>query len=220
MAVLCLAGALLNIQLNRLTFLTVLPLPLYMDTVFTVALTFWGGLFWGILCGAITNLIAHTYWFSGWELYLYTICNIATALITWMFIRLFPRELDFSLRYAKHEQIQRAAGIASESGKLFRVLERVIALALLSFALCIAMSILGGAITTVILQINPARLEQRAYWGILSDTMFGENFSVLLTEILARIPINIADRLIAAFGGYGIALCLRKLSDIRQLNRR
>ena len=105
------------------------------------------------------------------------------------------------------------AGIDRTSGNSFMMLSRVVALTLLSFALCLAMSVLGGSITAFILQINPLQLEQRAYWGILSDTMFGENFSVLLTEMLARIPVNIVDRLIAAFGGFGIALALRRLKE-------
>jgi len=208
-AVLCIAGALLNIALNKLIVLTGhTGLPLYMDTIFIVAITLWGGLFWGSLCGVLTNLIGNTINANGLEVYLYALCCIATALVTWLFVRFFPRELDFSLQYAKREQMRRTAGIESESGKLYRVLEKVIALTLLSFALCIAMSVLGGLITTVILAMNPSQLEQR---GILSETMFGEKFSVLLREILARIPVNIIDRPIAAFCGYGIALGLRRV---------
>jgi hypothetical protein len=35
---------------------------------------------------------------------------------------------------------------------------------------------------------------------------------LVLAEILSRIPINIIDRLITAYAGYGIAIALRKLS--------
>jgi hypothetical protein len=36
------------------------------------------------------------------------------------------------------------------------------------------------------------------------------NVPVLATSILSRIPINIIDRFIAVFGGYGISLIFRK----------
>jgi hypothetical protein len=209
MVALCFAGALLNIALNRINLLV--ALPLFMDTVLTVALTFYGGLFWGTLCGVLTHLIYYTIWFEGWEMSLYTLCSMATALITWLFIRLFPRELDLSSRHAKYEQMLRTAGIERRSGKLAKVMDRAIVLTLLSFALCLAMSVMGGLITAIILEINSSLQGQRAFGGILSDTMFSPNIPVLVVEITARIPINITDRLIAAFAGYAIALGIKKL---------
>ena len=211
MTALCLAGALLNIMLNKLSLLV--GLPLFMDTVLTVALTFHGGLFWGTLCGVLTHLIYYTIWFEGWEMSLYTLCSIATALITWLFIRAFPRELDLSSRYAKYEQKLHTAGIERKSGKLVKLMDRAMVLTLLSFALCIAMSIMGGLITAIILEINSSLQGQRAFGGILSDTMFSPNIPVIVVEIAARIPINIIDRLITAFSGYAIALGVKKIKN-------
>jgi hypothetical protein len=37
------------------------------------------------------------------------------------------------------------------------------------------------------------------------------NVPVLASAILSRIPINIVDRFIAVFGGYGISLVFRKM---------
>jgi len=217
MAALCLAGALLNIALTRLCIRT--GIPLYMDTVLTVTLTLGGGLFWGALCGVFTNLIYQTIWFWGWEGYLFTLCSIATALITWLFIRIFPQELDFSTRHAKREQMIHTLGIERGSGKLVKVMDRVIVLFLLSFALCIAMSILGGLLTAVILGLNPSLEGQRGLTVILRDIMFGKDNPVLLVEISSRIPINIIDRLIAVFGGYGIAVGLKLLSKTGNAKR-
>ena len=209
MVALCLAGAVLNIALNRLSSLV--ALPLFMDTVLTVALTFYGGLFWGILCGALTHLIHNMIWSGGWEMSLYVLCSMATAFLTWLFIRFFPRELDLSSRHAKYEQMLRTAGIERQSGKLVKVMDRAIVLTLLSFALCLAMSVMGGLITAIILEINSSLHDQRVFGGMLSDTMFSPNIPVLVVEITARIPINIIDRLITAFAGYAIALGLSKL---------
>jgi len=40
--------------------------------------------------------------------------------------------------------------------------------------------------------------------------MSGGAAPVFLAEILSRIPVNIIDRLLTAFAGYGIALLLKK----------
>ena len=92
MLALCLAGTALNMGLCNLS--DTAGIFLYLDTVFTVSVTFVGGLFWGALCGALTNLIIHTIFGWGWQGYFFVLCNIATAFITWLFIRFFPRELS------------------------------------------------------------------------------------------------------------------------------
>ena len=220
MFVLCLAGIVLNIAVNRF-FVYYLGLPLFMDTIFTVAITLIGGLFWGALCGALSTIIGKTIWFSDWISYLFFLCSIATAIITWLFIRFYPRELCLSSRRVKYGEIPATVGIEGRNGKpvsatplatptkLAQAMDRVIVLILLSFALCLAMSVLGGLISTLILLINPSQTGERVLAGLL-DTMLGGTVPVLLAEILARIPVNIIDRLITAFSGYGIAMLLRK----------
>ena len=206
---LCIAGALLNIALNILC--AKFGIPLYLDTVLTVAITLAGSLFWGVLTGALTNLIGHTIQFWGWEGYLFVLCNIATALITYLFIRLFPNELSRARwrDVSQQETGQEIFGVPAtntflHSLRLGRAIDRMMVLILFSFALCIAMSVLGGLLTVLVLilrnsaELNPASV-------LLSSTMFSQNLSPLLVEILSRIPINIIDRLITAFGGYGIA---------------
>src|SRR5215469_9121715 len=105
---LCLAGALLNIAMNRL-FIDRLAIPLFLDTIFTISLTLLAGPFWGALCGALTNLIYQTIWFWGWEGYLFALCSIATALVTWLFMRLFPRELNLSFPNAHSKSLRLSA---------------------------------------------------------------------------------------------------------------
>ena len=210
LAVLCLAGALLNIIINKFLIFTEALSLLYMDTIFTVALTFTGGLFWGALCGALTNLIEQTIFPWGWQGYLYAICSVATALITWLFIRFFPRELDL---HAKHEELYHTPESNPRSVNLAKKINCTIILLLLSLALCLAMSVLGGLITAFIIAMNPSL---SGAWGvsgirILSGAMFQENYPILLVEISSRIPVNIIDRPIAAYGGYGIAVLLRKI---------
>jgi len=176
-----------------------------MDTILTITVTLNGGLFWGMLCGALTNVISHSIWGHGWEAYLFTICNIATAYITWLFMKFFPRELT-----NKQDTLQKPSPLSAKSSRLITLMDRVIILTLLSFALCIAMSILGGLIATFILYLNSYYFEIDGVAGTFSATMFGQDVPLVLKEIISRIPVNIVDRLISAFAGFGIAVLLRR----------
>ena len=209
---LCIAGALLNIALNMLC--AKFGIPLYLDTVLTVTVTLAGGLSWGVLTGALTNLIGHTIQFWGWEGYLFALCNIATACITHLFVRLFPKELGSArLRNVlQQETVQEIFGVPASntflrSLRLGKAMDRMMVLILLSFALCVAMSVLGGILTVLVLYLrhssgmNPASV-------LLSSTLFGDGVPIILKEILSRIPINIIDRLLTSFGGYGIACAI------------
>jgi hypothetical protein len=206
MLFLCLAGAFLNLVFNRLISLT--GLPLFLDTVCTITLTLLGGLFWGVLCGALTNLTINTILGGGWESYLFALCSIATALVTWLFIRLFPRELSLSPEARKPF----AAYVNVKSRRLGTVMDTMVVLTLLSFSLCLAMSILGGVISAFIQIYNPSYAGDPNISFVISDTMFNQNLSIIMKEILSRIPMNIIDRLISSFAGYGIALAIKKLA--------
>ena len=207
---LCIGGALLNVAFNEVNSL--IGFPLYIDTVFTVSLTLLAGPFWGALTGALTNIISNTidleYW--GWTGYLFTICSVTTALITWLFVCIFPRELSLwrKTSSASFQDASVTTTASFPSRRLDAVMNRVIVLVLLSFALCLTMSILGGLLSTFIKFVltlsdvsahNPSSAK-------LSHTMFPQNFPIILGEILSRIPVNIIDRLITSFAGYGIAL--------------
>jgi len=194
--ILCFAGVLLNITFNQICFFT--GLPLWLDTVMTITVTLTCGLPFGILCGALTNIISHSVFGHGWEAYLFTLCNITTAVITWFFYRFFKQELE------GQDTSQQ------KSNQLNRIMDRVIILILFSFALCLAMSILGGLIATFILYLNSAYYEIDGVTGVFTATMVGQDVPVFLKEIISRIPVNIVDRLISVFAGFGLAVLLRR----------
>ena len=202
MPLICIAGILLNFFFSIILTTKIFPAPLYLDTIFTVSLTLIGGLFWGILCGAFSNILIHTYIFWRWEGYLFVLCNIATALITWLFIRFFPRELTLPYQPIVHHKSRRMEGIMS----------RFVVLILLSFALCIAMSVLGGLITVLITYIGPYTRDPTYLHAPLGNILFTEDTPIIIVEILSRIPVNIVDRLITALAGYGAALLYTKVS--------
>ena len=210
----CITGAFLNMIVFRI-FISMMGLPLYLDTIFTIAVTFLCGPLWGVLTGALTNIISVTVF--GWEWYLFALCNIVTALITWLFIRLFSCELNLRINAAADSNTPAAlAGHSvftakllhqTSSRRLSAIMDRLIVLTLLSFALCLVMSILGGCISVFIGffkadAVNPAAV----------PTMFNRNVPILLNEMFSRIPINIIDRLISAFTAFGVALVVFQIA--------
>jgi hypothetical protein len=73
---------------------------------------------------------------------------------------------------------------------------------------CVAVSITGGIIDFIITVLNTPRSfspEDSFKLGLLQN-----NVPLLATAILSRIPINIIDRIVVVFGGYGISLWYRK----------
>jgi hypothetical protein len=189
---LCIAGSVLNIVLSRLNG-SVLQLPLFIDTIFTIALTFSRGLFWGLLTGVLTHLVNNSLFSSGWPIYLYTFCSIVTALITAFFIRLFPGELGFHRRSTRPH------------------MDRVIALLLLSFALCIVMSVQGGLTAALIEFLGTSGSSGTEGPELLFKlTLLRRSLPLVGVEILSRVPLNVIDRLVSVFGAYGIAVLIAK----------
>ncbi|MDR1588318.1 MAG: hypothetical protein LBS57_12745 [Treponema sp.] len=192
---LCVIGAALNCFFN-ISIKQVVGIPLFLDTVMTMTLTFYGGAFWGLVTGILSNVIISSLWFYGWAYYLFALCNLAVALVTARFVRRFPRELS----------ILPPAGNAVKTRRMEDVMERGVVLILLAMALCIVISVMGGLIALVVQIFHPGlpgvidpELPFRA-------ALIRRNFPSFAVEIGARILINIPDRLISAFAGYGIAL--------------
>jgi ABC-type multidrug transport system permease subunit len=208
MFLLCFAGALLNLGIGRIVLIT--RLPLFGDTIATISWTLLFGPWWGALTGALSNLFAG---YQTWPEYLFALCNIATAFITWLFVRLFPRELDLK---------QNAGPSHSFKSRSFdKNMNRLFILTMLAFALCIAMSIMGGLITVFIqhIQLYEGAVNPSSTITIFGNTFFRLDLPLLLTEIINRIPINIVDRLIAAFAGFGLAFAGSRLREKLTVNR-
>ncbi|MDR1277183.1 MAG: hypothetical protein LBK02_00370 [Treponema sp.] len=198
---LCLGGAALNVLTGNF-FRDALGIPLFMDTLFTVAMTFYGGPLCGVLTGLLTNPIVNMVRFYGWADLLYAFCNAAAALVTALFIRLFPAELRFGAGTAvKTGELE----TAPFNNRLRPLMNTLVVLLLLSFVMCIVISILGG-LTAVL--INPFGGSSNSDLDIFRLALLRKNLPSAATEILSRIPINVIDRLLSVFGGYGAAALL------------
>jgi len=73
---------------------------------------------------------------------------------------------------------------------------------------CVVISVTGGIIDYALTVFSMPRTfspEDNLKLGLLRN-----NVPLLATAILSRIPINIVDRFIVVFGGYGVSLLYRK----------
>jgi len=195
--ILCAVCAVCNAALSHFV-INVARLPLYQDTVFTVAMCFSAGLFAGFLTGAFSCFcISFVYkYILGNSLpgvgYIFYICVIVEVLLVCFF----------------HGKMKKREGGFLQKPSLQSFI--YIAPLLLGLAAldCIAVSITGGIIDfTLVLYQVPRGIspEDTFKLGLLQN-----NVPLLATAVLSRIPINIVDRFIAVFGGYGVSLLFRK----------
>jgi len=199
-SILCLVSALCNVILNYF-ICYILHIPLYLDTVFTVALCFSAGLLPGLLNAAfvlpVCFFLLHNYVLplepeAGWARYLFTLCVVCEALTVCFYHSKMKRQ---EAAFLKKPSFDSFVGIAA----------KLLVLAVLD---CIVVSISGGIIDFIITRNSAPRPifpEDTFKLGLLRN-----NVPVLTTAILSRVPINIVDRFIAIFGGYGISVVYRK----------
>jgi len=188
LAIICFLAVLLNILFSSF-FINVLRFPLFLDTIFTAAVTFAFGLIPGIITAVLTWLIPSIYHMT---FNFFIICSIAEVLII---NALKPRTPDIPPFTPKEKIIASYTIVAAK-------------LMMLYIICVLAISVLGGLINF---------LPQIAY-GIHTD-YFGVddvfklgllmgNLPTLAVNILSRIQINIVDRFIVIFGGYLISRLL------------
>ncbi|MDR1929871.1 MAG: hypothetical protein LBQ44_04490 [Treponema sp.] len=204
-AALCVAAAFAVYFLNSsFSFLavTVLGLPLFLDTLFTCALAFTAGPLPGIAITVISYFITGTvryFRFGDRGTYLYALCAVAEVLLIYGFRGYFCRG---------HPRRENAGGLEGS------LIGTVSALLLLYLVTCMTMSLIGGMVDwTIAVTLGPVDNAASSYtffkMGLLRNRL-----PLLAAAILSRIPVNIIDRFITIFGGYGLGLLLRKVKKI------
>lgn len=157
--------------------------PMFLDTIFTVAVTFYAGLVPGLIVAALHNPIV-TFIYSviyRTEIFyfdcLYALCKMLIAFSTWLFSR-NKKEFFFS--------------------KTVTVLYLLIIVFVSSFLSCFSASMLNTFIRPLL----------GNFLGFLIDAFsiaFQKlKFGVFLSYLLPRIPITVLDRLICTFSGFGL----------------
>jgi hypothetical protein len=84
-------------------------------------------------------------------------------------------------------------------------------LSLLSLSLWIVISVMGALIALFNYQVLSAVSDEIAAENTFKLGLLQRGFSLALSELLTRIPINIIDRPVSALIGYGTSLLLKKL---------
>jgi energy-coupling factor transport system substrate-specific component len=195
--ILCAVSAVCNAALSHFV-INAARLPLYQDTVFTIAMCFSAGLLAGFLTGAFSCFcISFVYiYILGLSLprvgYLFYICVIVEVLLVCFF----------------HNKMKKREMVFLQKPSLQSFIYVAPLLLGLTALDCIAVSITGGIIDFALVTLQVPRSispEDTFKLGLLRN-----NVPLLATAVLSRIPINIVDRFIAIFGGYGVSLLFRK----------
>ena len=162
-------------------------LPLFCDTIFIMALSFFAGPWWGVLAGFFYHLIDFALHRTMELGHLFMLCHFLAALTAGYFKILFIKKSDSRfLLFVK--------------------------LNILVIVLCLVMSVSGGIISYILNNIeayNKAS-SQTDFLTFLWQNKFN---SKLLLQIAVRIPVNIADRFICTFAAWGVYLAAKKLTQ-------
>ena len=158
--------------------------PIFLDTIFTVAITFYAGFVPGLIVAVLHNPI-RTFIRSviyGTDLFyfgsLYAVCGMLIVLSTWIFSR---NKKDFFFN------------------RTVTVLYLLIIVFVSSFLSCFSASALDTFIRPLLndsLRFFPI--------DIFSIPFQKLKFGMFLSYLLPRIPITVLDRLICTFSGFGL----------------
>lgn len=181
-ALFCFASIFLNLGVSLL-FFDMLHIPLFMDTVFTVAIVFYLGLVPGLIVGILFNFVdtAFNYLVRGIVSptnVCFALCGASIALITWAFA------------HKKNE---------------FQISVQITILYLLLIALLssFATVLIGGTIDFIrfsYFEIPDSMAPIKQF----TEGFVSQKFGLFASCILGQIPISITDRLVTTFAGYGV----------------
>jgi len=178
----CFVSIFLNLGVSLL-FFDVLHIPLFLDTIFTVAIVFYLGLVPGLIVGVLFNIIDTLFNYLARGIVsptniFFSLCGAAIALVTWAFAR-------------KKDEFQISIPVT------------ILYLLLIALLSSSASIFIGGIIDFVRFSYfdipdSMAPIKQ------FTESFVSQRFSLFASCILAQIPISITDRLITTFAGYGV----------------
>ncbi len=178
----------LNILISYLS--TVFQFSFFMDMIFVYAASFFG-IPCGIIVGVGTSLFNSIVLQHTIKHSLYGICCITGTIFTWLLI---TRYRDF------------------ESKVMLSI--RLMVLVFLS---TIVISLEGSLIYSIFFS-NTVGQNENSTVIFLTYTLVLQNFGLIISAFLARLPVNLFDKAIAVFAGFGIyllsKLCVKASSSI------
>ncbi|WP_407398193.1 hypothetical protein [Treponema sp.] len=191
-AVLILAAGGLDFSVNYL-FNIVLKVPLFLDTIFMIAILFIYGPVESFLAYLVNMLCTATRLYvlygSTEFIYLYSLSAITIISITWAFIK-----------YTRKNSSQKLS--------VNRLYIRFLTASIIAAVAC---SLVSGIISYFTYQQN---VDEWAFDKIIFSIQINSiRGGVLLTSIFGRIPLTVLDRIITTFAGYGIFVLWRKRNN-------
>lgn len=194
-AVIIIAGV-LDLGCN-LFFAGVLKIPLFLDTIFMIAVLFIFGpvesFFVYVVNLLCVNLRLYILYDNTKFTYLYCLSALTIILVTWFFVKRTPQ---------KKEKYQ-YSGSVSGSPSVNRIFLHFLIAAITA---AIACSVVSGIINYCTLQQN---VDEWAFDKVVF-TLNSEHIGMLGTCILGRIPLTVLDRIVSTFCSYGIYSLWRK----------
>jgi len=202
--ILCLASAFANAAFSYIIS-GILKVPLYADTIFTVAMCFTAGMFSGIMTGVVFSPL---FFFIVFKFILREPLDV--ALLRNVFVICIFAEIFLVCYFCKKIKTREAAfleKLAAKQDLLFVFIPVAVQLLFLVVLDCIIISVLGGIIELIIEQFSVPWKHSPS--DIFKLGFLRNNAPSFIAGILSQIPINIVDRFIVVFGGYGISLLFR-----------
>jgi len=193
-SLLCILAVAGNFILNNLC-VYYMKFPLFLDTVFNVAVTFAAGLIPGLVT-AMLSYVALNSWEIGF--YPFILCSIVEVLLVW---RLMP----------VNQEKKNAEQSALAEAKAFSYI-RVFARLMVLYIVCsLTISVLGGVIDYLHYSVLSNFKRSFSAEDTFKISLLRSGIPVLAIDILSRIPVNIVDRFIVIFGGYFVSRLIVKL---------
>jgi len=193
LSLLCIFAVAGNFLLNNLC-VYYMKFPLFLDTVFNVALTFAAGLIPGLVT-ALLSYVALNSWAIGF--YPFILCSIVEVLLVW---RLMP----INREKKRTEQ-------SAPATKAFSYISVFARLMILYIVCSLTISVLGGVIDYLHYTVLSNSKLSFSAEDTFKISLLRSGIPVLAIDILSRIPVNIVDRFIVIFGGYFVSRLIVKL---------
>jgi len=189
-ALLCVIAAVINYFLSFFAIFE-LKIPLFIDTIFTAAVTFAAGLIPGLVTAFLTWVLG----FAGTcEPSPFIICSIAEVfLIRWL-------KPSIELKLKRSNNVRMFAENISVFARLM----------LLYIAASITISVLGGLVDYIYFTVLPHSKDHISAEDVYKAGLQQNYYPILIINILSRLPVNLIDRFIVIFGGYFISLAISK----------
>jgi len=189
-AALCVIAAALNRALSLFAVFE-LKIPLFIDTIFTAAVTFCAGLIPGLVTAFLTWVLGFV---GTYEPSPFLICSIAEVLIIWW------------LKPSAQLKLKRSNDVRMFAENI-SVLARLM---LLYIAASITVSALGGLVDYIFFTVLPNSKAHISAEDVYKAGIQQNLFPVPVMNTLSRLPINLVDRFIVIFGGYFISILVGK----------